>query len=164
MIAQTLLPEFDHESATTRKLLERLTDDKLAYKPHPKSMSCGELATHITMMPMWMSTTLNLPELDVAHFEPPPPFATVAAVLDAYDARNAEARAALEAASDEALMANWTLRRGEMVAFSLPRVVVVRSFVINHLVHHRGQLSVYMRLLDIPVPSIYGPSADEGTM
>jgi uncharacterized damage-inducible protein DinB len=164
MIAQSFLSEFDYEAAATRKMLERLPDGQLNYKPHEKSMTCGALVTHIAMIPMWLTTTISLPELDVANFQPPQPFETISAALEAFDAKVAEARAALEGASDEAMMATWSLRNGEHVAFSMPRVAVIRTFIMNHLVHHRGQLSVYLRLLDIPVPAIYGPSADEGTM
>jgi len=162
MIAQALIPEFDQEVATTRRVLERLNDSILDYKPHPKSMSVAALATHLTDMPMWLATTIQTPSLDLAGFEPPKPLTSIAAVLEKFDAECAKARTALEEASDETMLANWTLSKGERVAFSMPRIAVIRGMCINHLVHHRAQMALYLRLNDIAVPSIYGPTADEG--
>jgi uncharacterized damage-inducible protein DinB len=142
--------------------LERLPADQFAYKPHPKSMSLGELATHVAQMPHWGATTINTAELDLsAGFEQPKPQSTEE-LLGLFDAGAESFRASLAKASDEDLMQTWTLKGAEGKVFlAMPRLAVLRGMVINHMAHHRGQLTVYMRLLDIPVPSIYGPTADE---
>ena len=164
-IAQSLLPEFDHEMATTRKLLERVPDDKSAWKPHEKSFSMGNLAQHIGELVGWTTMTMSTTELDMA---PPggesyktPAFTSTAALLARFDQNVAEARAAIANASDADYMVGWSLKMGGQNLFTIPRIGCVRTWVLNHVVHHRGQLSVYLRLNDIPVPSIYGPSADE---
>lgn len=159
-IADALVAEFDHEMNTTRKLLERLPEDKFDWKPHAKSFSLGALATHISNLPMWGSETLEKSEIDVAD-APPGPALPKAEVLAAFDRHVAATRAALVAKTDPEFMAMWSLKRSGHTIFSMPKAVVWRSFVLNHLVHHRGQLSVYLRLLDVAVPSMYGPSADE---
>ena len=165
-IKDALLPEFDQESATTRKVLERIPADKLDWKPHEKSMSLAELGSHQNSLLEWMVVAINQDSFDVA---PPdgapyrmPVAASVAELLARYDQGVVVARAALAAAGDEQLLQPWSLLQGGQVLFTMPRVVVLRSFVFNHAVHHRGQLSVYLRLNDVPVPAIYGPSADEG--
>jgi uncharacterized damage-inducible protein DinB len=164
-ISQTILPEFEHEMANTRKTLERVPDDKFAWKPHEKSMTLGGLATHLANIPSWTKNTFEQDELDVA---PPgqPPYRleekkSTAEILAAFDENVASARAALEAATDENWQGKWSLLMGGKTIFTLPRTAVMRGFVLNHLIHHRAQLGVYLRLLDVPVPSIYGPSADE---
>ena len=165
--SEMMLPEFDLEMANTRKTLERVPEDKLAWKPHVKSTSLGGLATHLANIPSWTKNTLEQDELD---FAPPgaPPFRLEEAksrseLLAAFDKNVANARAALESASDEKWLGPWSLLNGGNKIFTLPRAAVMRSFVMNHLIHHRAQLGVYLRLLDVPVPSIYGPSADEGS-
>jgi uncharacterized damage-inducible protein DinB len=165
-ISQMILPEFDHEMANTRKTLERVPDDKLAWKPHERSFSLGGLATHLANIPSWTSHTFDRDELDIA---PPgePPFRLTEVkshdeLLAAFDKNVASARAALEKASDENWQGKWSLLNCGNKIFTLPRTAVMRGFVMNHLIHHRAQLGVYLRLLDVPVPSIYGPSADEG--
>jgi len=161
-IKEGLLAEFDHETATTRKLLERLPDDKLSWKPHDRSMSCGGLATHLSQLPHWGDVILNHPMFDLATAPPNLEAKTSRAeILSAFDANVAATRRSLDK-SDAELAALWTLRRGGQEVFAMPRAAAFRSFVLYHMVHHRGQLSVYLRLNDIPVPSIYGPSADEG--
>jgi uncharacterized damage-inducible protein DinB len=167
-MSAALLPEFDHEMATTRRTLERVPADKLGWKPHEKSMTLGRLATHIAEMPGWAMPTLNRESLDLA---PPgaPPYQpvskdTVADIVAYFDENVAAARAAIAAASDESLMQSWSLLMGGNAVFTMPRIAVLRSMIVNHVIHHRGQLSVYLRLNDAPVPSIYGPSADEGKM
>jgi uncharacterized damage-inducible protein DinB len=167
-ITQALLPEYDQEIAKTRTALERIPEDKLGWKPHEKSMTLGGLATHMAQIPMWGSMTLTTTELDI---QPPgaPPFvpevfASRTEVLAKFDEHAAGTRKALEAASDDDWMQTWTLLKTGVVAFAMPRAAVFRGMIMNHLVHHRGQLSVYLRLNDIPVPSIYGPSADESGM
>jgi len=165
-ISKMLLPEFDHEMATTRKVLERIPDDKFGWKPHEKSMSLGGLATHLSNIPSWTKNTFAVDELDVA---PPgaPPYRleekkSRAEVLEAFDQNVTEARAAIEAATDENWQGKWSLLMTGKTIFTLPRPAVMRGFIMSHSIHHRAQLAVYLRLLDVPVPSIYGPSADEG--
>ena len=164
-IARSLLPEFDHEMRTTRSLLERLPEARGQWQPHPKSMTLAQLAAHVTAMIKWVNATINLTELDFSSPEAaqyaPPRFETTAALVETFDANVRAAREAIAGASDADLMAGWTLRNGEHKILSLPRVAALRSFVMNHHIHHRGQLSVYLRLLDVPLPSIYGPTADE---
>ncbi|HTM05305.1 MAG TPA: DinB family protein [Vicinamibacterales bacterium] len=158
-----LLPEFDHEISTTRKLLERVPDDKLSWTPHPKSMSLARLATHLATLPWWGEMTLTQSEFDTAGVPTPADAASRAELLSRFDTNAAKTRAALADRSDAELMAPWSLKRSGQTIFSMPKAAVWRSFVLSHLVHHRGQLSVYLRLLDVSVPSIYGPSADEGS-
>lgn len=163
-ISESILPEFDRETATTRRLLERVPEDKAAWTPHVKSMSLGQLAMHIANLPRWASIALERTEFDT---NPPdgaratsPPFTSTLHLLETYDANVAAARALLVRTTDAEFMVQWTWRNGGKTMFSMPRVAVLRSFVLNHAVHHRGQLSVYLRLLDVPIPNIYGPTAD----
>jgi uncharacterized damage-inducible protein DinB len=166
MIRDALLPEFDQETATTRRLIERIPDDKLSFKPHPKSMDMATLATHLSEMTSWAVDTIEKDSFDLAGFDPAARriAASRAELLERFDKAVANARAALAKAEDGQLMQPWSLKSGEKVFFTMPKVVVLRSFVFNHCVHHRGQLSVYLRLNDIPVPAMYGPSADEPGM
>ena len=163
-IAESILPEIDHEMATTRTLLERVPEEKADWKPHARSMSLGQLAMHITNLPYWASVTLEQTEFDTDPPDgrriTPPPFESSAQLLRTYDDNVKAARARLAHASDGEFMVQWTLKVGGRSLFSMPRVAVFRSFVLNHAVHHRGQLSVYLRLLDVPIPNIYGPTAD----
>lgn len=164
-IASALVAEMEHEAGVTRSCLERIPADKFDWKPHEKSMEFGRLASHIAEMFSWTGPTLEHPELDFAKmdykpFEPK----TTEELVEFFDKNVAEAIVALKNSPDERFMENWTMRNGEQVYFTMPKIAVMRSFVLNHIVHHRGQLSVYLRLNDIAVPSIYGPSADEGTM
>ncbi|MBL8219967.1 MAG: DinB family protein [Bryobacterales bacterium] len=167
-IAASMLPEFDQEMATTRKVLERVPDDKLDYKPHAKSMTFTQLASHIAEMVGWVGDTMKEDSFDMAPVDGPKWEAYVAKsnadLLSTFDKNAAAARAALAAGTDEAMMKTWSLLSGGNVLFSMPRVACIRGMLLNHVIHHRGQLSVYLRLNDIPVPSIYGPSADEGQM
>lgn len=160
-LVDALLPEFDHEMTTTRKLLERVPDDRLDWKPHARSFSLGQLAEHVATIPMWGLVTLTQSEFDVGSNPPPQQIGPRSELLAAFDRHVAGTRAALAGRTDAELMAPWSLKRNGQVIFSMPKAAVWRSLVVNHLVHHRGQLSVYLRLLDIPVPAIYGPSADE---
>lgn len=159
-IAQSLLPEFDQEMASTRKLLERVPSEQARWKPHPKSFALGHLAQLVAMIPGWVTNTLRQTELDLAR-APGYSFETTAALLQEFDKHVGEARAALASAKDADLRVSWTLRQGDRGLFTAPRGTVVRMH-ISHLIHHRGQLTVYLRLLDVPLPSIYGPTADEG--
>ena len=164
---QALLPEFDQEMANTRRTLERVPEDKFAWKPHEKSFSMVSLATHLATLPSWGAITIQQDSFDVApEGEPPPraePATSVKDLLERFDQNVAGTREALLAANDEDLLKPWTLLKGGKEIFSLPRVAALRSFVMNHNIHHRAQLGVYLRLNDVPVPSIYGPSADEGS-
>jgi uncharacterized damage-inducible protein DinB len=161
-LADALLPEFDHETTTTRKLLERVPDERLGWKPHEKSMSLGGLATHLSTLPWWGEMTLARPEFDTAGVAPQAEATSRAQILETFDRHVRTTRGLLAAISDAELMVPWALKRDGHTIFSMPKAAVWRSFVLSHLIHHRGQLSVYLRLLDVPVPSIYGPSADEG--
>jgi uncharacterized damage-inducible protein DinB len=165
---QALLPEFDHEMANSRKALERVPDGKFDWKPHQKSMSLGQLAAHIASIPSWAAMTMTTPELDVRPVNGPamqqPQFKTRAELLSFFDKSVGEARTAITTASDETLMAPWSLLSAGKPIFKMPRIGVLRGMIMNHMIHHRGQLGVYLRLNDVPVPSLYGPSADEGGM
>ena len=158
---EALLPEFDREMTTTRKVLERVPNESLAWKPHAKSFSLGELASHVAALPTFAAETLNRSEFEIGNLRPPVALPSRTDVLAAFDASTGAARAALAGKSDAELMAIWTLKRNGTPLYSMPKAVVLRSLVLSHVIHHRGQLSVYLRLLDVPVPSIYGPSADE---
>jgi uncharacterized damage-inducible protein DinB len=166
--SQALIPEFDQEMKTTRTLLERVPEDKLAWKPHEKSMTLGRLAGHLAELPGFVVSIIQLDELDfAAPKEGAPPRKPLIAesrqhVLEAFDAKAAAARPVIAGASDEHLAKMWKLSSAGKTIFAMPRGQAVRAMFMNHVVHHRGQLSVYLRLLDVPVPSIYGPSADEG--
>ena len=167
-ISQSLLPEFDHEMATARRVLERVPEDRAEFRPHPKSMTLARLAGHVSEIPLWAVMTLREHELDV---NPPggapmtaATMTTRATLLASFDALVAQARALLADTGDAAMMETWTLKSGGQAILAMPRVAVLRSFVMNHLIHHRAQLAVYLRMNDVPVPSIYGPSADEGSM
>jgi uncharacterized damage-inducible protein DinB len=161
-LTDALLPEFDHEMTTTRKLLECVPEDRFDWKPHARSMSLGDLATHLANLASWGRTTLEQSELDVAATPPAPAMTSRRQLLATFDENVAATRAALAGRSDAELMVPWALKREGKTIFSMPKAAVWRSFVLNHLIHHRGQLSVYLRLQDVPLPSIYGPSADEG--
>jgi uncharacterized damage-inducible protein DinB len=163
-ISKSLLPEFDNEMANTRKTLERVPDDKFAWKPHEKSFPMGGLATHLANLPSWGSLIISSDSFDVAPGGNPvktPELNSTSAVLQKFDENIAATRAAIEAASDEDLFKTWTLQSNGKGLMTLPKIAVLRGFVMNHMIHHRAQLGVYLRLNDIPVPSIYGPSADE---
>lgn len=156
------MAEYDHEIGTTRKLLERLPDDKLSWKPHVKSMSLGGLATHLATLPLWTDAILNQPFFDLAGASTNVAEKTSRAdILGTFDQSTKRARGSMDK-TDAEYLDRWALKRGGQEMFSLPRVAAFRSFVLSHMIHHRGQLSVYLRLNDIPVPAIYGPSADEG--
>ncbi|HZF10148.1 MAG TPA: DinB family protein [Thermoanaerobaculia bacterium] len=164
-IAHRLLPEFTQEMATTRRVLDRIPEDRLNWQPHAKSMTLGRLATHLAEIPGYAALTLTQEGLDLAAARAagaaPKILATRQEILDLFDANVATGRAAIEATGDDTFGQAWTMRRGEQVIFTLPRVGALNSVVIHHTIHHRGQLSVYLRLNDVAVPSIYGPSADE---
>jgi uncharacterized damage-inducible protein DinB len=159
---QPLLAEFKHEASNTRKMLERVPAESFSWKPHEKSMSLLRLAEHVSELPDWLTFTVKQDELNLAEMKRSTDnFATTGDLLSAFDEKLARGVQALESASNENLMQNWKLRMGEHVIFDMPRIQVVRSMVFNHIIHHRGQLSVYLRLLGVPVPGMYGPSADD---
>jgi uncharacterized damage-inducible protein DinB len=165
-LAKALLPEFDHEMANTRKTLERVPEDKLGWKPHEKSGTLGWLATHLANIPSWGAYTVNEETLDLAPpGKPPMPPPEVAKsrqqLLEAFDKNVAAARTAIAGATDEHLLKIWTLLHGGKTVLSMPRMAVLRGMVMNHIIHHRAQLTMYLRLNDVPVPALYGPSADE---
>jgi uncharacterized damage-inducible protein DinB len=163
-IGQSMLPEFDHEMANTRKTLERVPDDKFGWSPHLKSFPMGKLASHLANLPVWTNITIGQDAFDMApngERATTPECHSQKEVLDTFDANVAQAREALAGVTDEKIFGNWALLDNGNQLLSMPRVAVLRSFVMNHIIHHRAQLGVYLRLNDIAVPSIYGPSADE---
>lgn len=164
-ISDTFLPELDQEMAQTRKTLARVPDDKFTYKPHEKSMEMGALALHIAMMTGWGADTLKNDNFDIAPVDGPayemPTAKNTAEVLALFDQNVIALQAALREADDAAMMKKWSLLNGGTPMFTMPRAAVLRGMILNHLVHHRGQLTVYLRLNDVPVPALYGPSADE---
>jgi len=164
-ISDALLPEFDQEMAGVRKTLERVPADKFDWQPHEKSSSIMRLAGHLANLVGWTSMTIGTAQLDLAPggapMATPPTPTSVAELLATFDTHAAEARAAISGASDETLMQPWTLLHNGQTTLSLPKVAVLRTVVMNHVIHHRAQLGVYLRMNDVPVPSIYGPSADE---
>jgi uncharacterized damage-inducible protein DinB len=162
-IAESLLPEFDREMGLTRRLLERVPDGQFTWKPHEKSMSLGRLAEHLAELPGWAKVAVVDHGIDMSIGRPPgyTPPATRTAVLAMFDKNVAEARGVITGRSDAELMAPWTLKAQGKEVFTMPKAIVLRGFVMNHIIHHRGQMSVYLRLQNVSVPSIYGPSADE---
>jgi uncharacterized damage-inducible protein DinB len=161
-ISEMFLPEFDQEMANTRKLLELVPEDKLDYKPHEKSMTLGRLAGHVAEMAGWGTMTIGTEKLELTAGSTAP-FApkSRAELLATFDKGAAEARAAIAGASDEHLAVIWTLTYGGKTIFAMPRAAVLRSMVLSHIIHHRAQLGVYLRLNEVAIPGMYGPSADE---
>ena len=163
-ITSSLLPEYDHEMGTTRRLLERVPEAEFEWKPHDKSMSLGQLADHLSNLTGWANIIISSTTFDLASVgldrKPKNP-ASRDAVLARFDEKVAAARAELASKTDAELLAPWTLKSGTQEVFTMPRLSAIRSFVLNHTIHHRGQLSVYLRMHDITLPSIYGPSGDE---
>ena len=164
-IGQMMLGEFDQEMQNTRKTLERCPDEKWNWKPHEKSGTVGWLASHIATMPGWLMMTINTEELDYAPVGgpayQPPKIENRKALLAEFDKNAAEARTALARVSDAEMNKDWKLLAGGKEIFRMPRVACIRGMVLNHIIHHRAQLTVYYRLLGVPVPGLYGPSADE---
>jgi uncharacterized damage-inducible protein DinB len=163
--SEAALPEFDHEMASTRKVLERIPDDKLDWQAHPKSHTIGWNANHLADLPNWLVVTLTAPSLDIAPVDGPryqiPNRTSREEILELFDRNVASARKAIAEATDEEMGHPWSLLRAGQPIFTLPRSAVVRSMVLNHIIHHRAILCVYLRLNDIPVPGMYGPSGDE---
>ena len=161
-INKSFLAELHHESGLTRKVLQRISADHLSWTPHQKSMTLSRLATHVADIHGWPVFMLGADELDVAKSSiAPVPLSSPDAILQSFEQKLSSTMAAMESADDELMGKPWTFRHGEHVIFTMPRKQVLRGMVMNHIIHHRGQLTVYLRMLDIPVPSVYGPSADE---
>ena len=166
-LRDTILPEFDHEMAVTRRTLERVPEDKPDWKPHEKSMTMARLAGHLAELPSFVATTLRDDSFNIrpaggaGSGRKPLVMTSRKQLLEDFDRNVAELRTTLANASDETLMKTWTLFAGDKTIFSAPRIGVIRSFCLNHVIHHRAQMGVYLRLNDVPVPSVYGPSADE---
>jgi len=157
--------ELKHETNNTRKILERLPMEKLSWKPHEKSMNLERLSQHIAELPTWITLTIKQDELDFAKgYTPSPKFNSTEELIEQLNKNVALATKALEETTDEHLLKPWTLRNGEQIFFTMPRAVVIRNMVFNHIIHHRAQLGVYLRLLNVPLPTIYGPTADESVM
>jgi len=159
-----LLPEFDHEMASTRKMLERVPDGKFDFKPHEKSMTLGRLAAHTAEIASYTGATIRFERLDFTGEEKPFSPATRKELLDAFDKYVAESRELLSKATDEDLLKTWTLTYKGTQIFSMPRAAVLRTMCMSHLIHHRSQLGVYLRLNNVEIPGMYGPSADEMNM
>ena len=164
-IKDSLLPEFDHEMATTRRVLDRIPEAEFAWKPHDKSMALGQLAGHIANLPYWCTATLETTTLDLDDVGLPNQRLGLpeshAALLREFDTKVATARGLLVKTTDAEMLLPWTLKKANQEIFTMPRISAIRSFVMNHLIHHRGQLTVYLRLKNVPLPPIYGPTADE---
>ncbi len=160
-IRDALIPEYEMELKNTRKMLERVPMEKADWKPHEKSMTLGRLATHVAEIPDWMTNTFITDELDFAKGFTSNKVATTDELLKLFDDCSTRAMKELKNATDEIFLSNWTLRNGDHIYFTMPKAVVARNFAMNHLYHHRAQLSVYLRLLDVAIPGMYGPSADE---
>jgi uncharacterized damage-inducible protein DinB len=159
-LTEAFLQEFETEAKTTRRVLERVPDDKLAWKPHPKSMSLGELALHTAASPGVITGWCCEEETTFSGATPPAPTST-ADILAAHDAGVKTVKENLNKVGDEGLKQMWSAKAGDHTLMTMPKAALVRAIALNHWIHHRGQLSVYLRLLDVAVPSIYGPSADE---
>ncbi len=164
-IGESFLPEFDMEMAGTRKVIERVPDDKLDWKCHPKSNTMGWAANHLAELPGWVEGTFasDVWDMNPPGGEPyqPPDLKSVKEIVELFDANVASARKTLASAPDEAFFQNWSLANAGETLMTMPKIAVVRTWVLNHSIHHRGHLCVYLRLNDIPVPALYGPSGDE---
>jgi len=162
-IKDAFIGELKHESSMTKKMLERVPLDKREWKPHEKSMTLGRLATHVAENTQWVSDIIHIDDFDFMtnyNFNPPNAGSTEE-LLEIFQTKLDKAIADLSTMTDEDLTKQWTVRRGEQVMFVTPKNISIRNWAMNHMIHHRGQLSVYLRLLDVPVPGMYGPSADE---
>jgi uncharacterized damage-inducible protein DinB len=160
--SDAMVQEFLHESQTTKKLLERLPEDKLSWKPHEKSMPLNRLATHITEIPQWTDIIVNQDSFDMASVDYTPTILeSRQEILDSFQKNLDKFAEVLQGKGDGHLLAGWQLKEGDKVMLDLPRAAAIRGFIISHVIHHRGQLSVYLRENDVPIPAIYGPSADE---
>jgi len=160
-LVDSIIPELEKEAETTKRVLERVPNEKLDWRPHPKSMSLGQLAQHVAVIPGGIAAILKTTEREVPDFANPASATNASELVPTLTRSVDEAKLILSGFDDAAMMASWKLTRNGKEIFSVPRIGVIRNIMLNHWYHHRGQLSVYLRLLDVPVPSIYGPSADE---
>lgn len=159
---QPLISELQQEAQSTRKMLERVPEDKHSWKPHEKSMSLGQLASHVAELSSFITSMVTLDELDFSKEDYTiKQAASNKELLKMFDEHFSQLIESLQNADDENMLGNWRLRSGDQIFFEMPKLKVIRSLGINHYIHHRGQLSVYLRLLDVPLPSVYGPTADE---
>lgn len=163
-VAETILAELELEGVATRKVLERMPDDKFQWTPHKKSMTIQKLASHVADIPGWVPMTVEQDELDVTKVTQPPAMETAADLVAHFDMQMAAAKKTLQGTSDDTLKANWKLVMGDQVLVDLPKGECLRRWVLNHIVHHRAQLTVYLRLNDVAVPACYGSSADENDL
>lgn len=161
-LTDPLVAELEQEAATTRRVLERVPGDKLSWKPHDKSMSLGQLALHVATIPGWVGSVLQPDSWDASESSGQKEAETLDELIPALEESVRSAKETLEWLDEEKAAGLWSITAGDATLMTMPRIAVVRSIMLNHWYHHRGQLSVYLRLLDVPVPSIYGPSADEG--
>lgn len=161
MTPAALLPEFDHEMAGTRRMLERVPDEHLDWRPHEKSFTLRALSTHVANLPKWIGLALTTDSVDYLTLPKDEQGTSAADIVARFDARVLEAREHINTTTPEGWGRQWAFRKGEEKAFEMPCIAAYRTFVMNHIYHHRGQLSVYLRLLNVPVPGLYGPSADE---
>ena len=162
-LKDALLPEFDHEMGTTRRVLERVPDAEFAWKPHEKSFNLGQLAGHVANIPHWVAAIVQNTVFDLADAEDTRPRVpeSTSWLLSQFDKNVVAARTGIAAMTDPEFLAPWTFKNNGQVVFTMPRAAALRSFVMNHMIHHRGQLTVYLRLKNVPLPSVYGPTADE---
>jgi uncharacterized damage-inducible protein DinB len=160
-IVDSILAELDQEAATTRRILERVPDDKLSWTPHPKSMTLGQLALHIAQVPGTIAGFVAEPVFEMSGGFKQPAATSKTELMSALEQSLAKAKQILNGLDDATITSTWSMRAGGKTIMSMPRLAVVRSILLNHWYHHRGQLSVYLRSLDVPLPSIYGPTADE---
>lgn len=161
-LGKSLAAELQFEALSTRKMLERVPDDKFSWQPHEKSMSLGNLAIHLAELPRWVHAALTMDELDLSKRDfKPPQLNNSAELIETFDALLSTGHRLLQDISDEEMLKTWKLSNGEKVLLEMPRAGIIRSLVLNHLIHHRGQLSVYLRLNEVALPSVYGPTADE---
>lgn len=165
LLIDVLLPEYDRETGVTRCLLERIPESRLDWHPHDSSMPLGRLAAHLADLPRWVDVIMTGDEYDLETLvHETPAMTSVNDLVLVFDRNVSSARGSLVGAIDDSLSSPWTLRRGTHDLFRLPRIGALRYFVLNHLVHHRGQLSVYLRMQGVSIPAIYGPSADAGSL
>ncbi len=160
-LKNALIAELNHESAMTKKMLDRVPMDKKDWKPHEKSMTLGKLASHVADIPHWVSDIIHIDEFDFQQHYKPQLASTQEELMEIYQRNLDKAIADLEKTSDEEFGKIWTVKSGDQVFYKLPKAVAIRGWGFSHLFHHRGQLSVYLRLLDVSIPGMYGPSADE---
>lgn len=164
-IIDGMLMEFSHETANTRKMLEIAPEKDFGWAPHPKSMTLGKLASHIAEIPGWTGVTLNMDvfEMDPATYKPVE-FKTTKELVAGFDTKVAEAVEVLKGAKEDQLFKTWTMKVGGKAVFSMPKIAVLRAFIFSHSIHHRGQLSVYLRMRNVALPKVYGPTADDPSM